>query len=152
MANAPDPTAALTPDLFERMVRGAPDAVVIADADGIIRLWNAAAAAMFGVAEADAVGRSMDFIIPEPQRERHWEGFYRVVRDGAPSRYGPGDMLRVPAVRADGARLSVEFTLQIVEAAGRRLAVATFRDVTEQWQTMRDLRARLRELEGEASP
>lgn len=144
----PDAGPDLTPEFFERLVRGAPDAIVIADADGIVRFWNAAATTLFGVPETEALGRAMDFFIPEPQRERHWDGFYRVMRHGEPSRYGPGEMLRVPALRSDGSRISVEFTLQICEVAGQRLAVATLRDVTEQWQTTRELRARIRELEG----
>src|SRR5499433_4290213 len=86
------------------------DAVVAADRDGIIRFWNAGAERIFGHAEADAVGQSLDLIIPERLRQRHWDGFRHTMATGQ-SRYGEGDLLSVPALRADGATISVEFTI-----------------------------------------
>src|SRR5579863_7306136 len=97
---------------FERfcrtLVREAPDAVVYADGAGIIRFWNAGAERIFGFAESEAVGRSLDMIIPENLRARHWAGFGQTMQSGR-SRYGAGDLLSVPALRKDGTRISIEF-------------------------------------------
>src|SRR6201982_3281440 len=97
-------------DFTERLVSGMSDAIVYADAEGVIRVWNRGAARIFGFAEAEAVGRSLDIIIPENLRERHWQGFRATMRTGQ-SRYSDGQLLSVPAVRKDGTRISVEFTI-----------------------------------------
>ncbi len=112
-----------------------------------MRFWNRGAEEIFGHSKDEAVGQSLDLIIPQGLRERHWQGFSEVMRHGKESRYGRRDLLRVPAMRKDGARISVEFSLQIVDVNGERPAVATLRDATEQWETVRELRRRLGDLE-----
>ena len=89
-----------------RLVSGMPDAIVYADAEGVIRLWNRGATRIFGFTEAEALGRSLDIIIPERLRERHWQGYRATMRTGQ-TRYRDGQVLSVPAVRKDGARISV---------------------------------------------
>ena len=130
--------------LFETIVRAAADAIVYADADGVIRFWNGGAERIFGYAAAEAVGQSLDIIIPERLRARHWEGFRRVMQSGK-SRYGAGDLLAVPAQRKDGARLSVEFTIvPLRDDAGRmRGMAAILRDVTRRFNEMKALREQL---------
>src|SRR5690348_17806723 len=96
--------------LCERIVRDAADAIVYADSEGVIRFWNAGATRIFGYPPSEAIGQSLDLIIPERQRVRHWEGYRRVMQTGQ-SRYGAGELLAVPALRKDGARISVEFTI-----------------------------------------
>ena len=105
------------PALSETIIREAADAIVYADAEGAIRFWNAAAERIFGYAATEAIGQSLDIIIPEKLRGRHWEGYRQVMQTGQ-SRYGAGDLLAVPAQRKDGTRISVEFT--IVPRARRR--------------------------------
>jgi PAS domain S-box-containing protein len=132
---------------FERLVRSAGDAIVIADSEGSIVFWNRAAERIFGFSEAEAVGRSLDLIIPERQRERHWEGYRNVMATGK-TRYG-SDVLRVPAVDKDGRRLSVAFTVTLLESGdgGSRAIAAIMRDETTRWEEERELRRRLTELE-----
>jgi PAS domain S-box-containing protein len=84
-------------NVYRQIVDGSPDAVVFGDAKGIIRLWNAGAEAIFGFTSGEALGQSMDIIIPERLRGRHWEGYDRVMATGV-SRYGAGDLLAVPAI------------------------------------------------------
>src|SRR4051794_23583665 len=91
----------------EQLVAGVSDAIVYADAEGAIRLWNRGATRMFGFAETEAIGRSLDIIIPERLRARHWKGFRATMRTGQ-SRYGEGHVLSVPAIRKDGGQISVE--------------------------------------------
>jgi PAS domain S-box-containing protein len=119
------------------------DAVVYADAEGLIRFWNKGAERMFGFAAAEALGRSLDIIIPERLRERHWAGYEKTMRTGE-TRYAAGDLLAVPALRRDGARLSVEFTiLPFHDDAGTMVGVAAvMRDVTARFEEMKALRRR----------
>src|SRR5919199_4792281 len=122
-------------------------AVVVADAEGVIRFWNPAAETMFGHARADALGQSLDLIIPEKLRGRHWDGYWRVMATGE-TEYA-GRTLSVPALRADGSRISVEFTVTLLPAADGAVAgiAAIMRDVTAQWEERRALTRRLAELE-----
>jgi PAS domain S-box-containing protein len=124
--------------------------VLYADRDGVIRVWNRGAEALFGFAAEEVVGKSMDCIIPEKQRSRHWEGWDRVMASGT-TRYGR-DVLAVPALRKDASTVSIEFTIQLLrDAAGRIEGMsAILRDVTVRFQREKALRARLRELEAKA--
>jgi len=124
-------------DFAGELVKRAPDAVIVADREGAIVLWNAGAERVFGVSAADALGKSLDLIIPERQRARHWEGWKRVVATGQSS-YGER-LLAVPAVRADGKRISIEFSIALIpDERGEICAVgAILRDVTERWERER---------------
>jgi PAS domain S-box-containing protein len=131
-------------DFAERLVSGMSDAIVYADAEGVIRVWNRGATRIFGFAEAEAVGRSLDIIIPENLRERHWHGYRATMRTGQ-SRYGDGQLLSVPAVRKDGTRVSVEFTIvPFTDDAGRMIGIAAvMRDATARFEELRALRRQL---------
>jgi PAS domain S-box-containing protein len=120
------------------------DAIVYADAEGVIRVWNRGATRVFGFAEAEAIGRSLDIIIPENLRERHWQGYRDTMQTGQ-SRYGDGQILSVPAVRKDGTRVSVEFTIvPFSDDAGRMIGIAAImRDATARFEELRALRRQL---------
>ena len=124
------------------------DAVVFCDRAGIIRLWNPGAERVFGYTSVEAVGQSLDLIIPESLRERHWTGYQAVMATGV-TRYDT-TVLAVPALRKDGSRISIEFTVALIRDRGQLLgAAALIRDVTERWERERALRkdlARLTEL------
>ena len=134
--------------LCRAIVEGAEDAIVFADREGIIRLWNRGAEAIFGFSSEEALGQTLDIIIPERLRERHWEGYRKVMASGS-SGYGR-ELLAVPAMRRDGVRISVEFSLVLLrDAAGRLLgSAAILRDVTARWQREKALKERLAALEG----
>ena len=136
--------------LCREIVEGSPDAIICADREGTIRLWNAGAEAMFGYRPDEVLGQSLDLIIPEKQRGQHWEGYHTVMATGV-TRYGR-ELLKVPAVRKDGARISLEFSIQLLrDAAGQPIgAAAILRDVTERWQQEKSLRERLAALEAKA--
>ncbi len=135
-------------DLWQRLIEGSPDAVLVSDRDGVTRSWNQAAARLFGFTAEEAVGRSMDLIIPERLRGRHWGGWEKVMETGV-TRYGDGQLLAVPAVHKDGRALSVEFSIQLLRGGDGRIewVVAVFRDVTERFQRDKALKLRLKELE-----
>ena len=128
----------------DRLYAGMSDAVIFADAEGKIRVWNQGATRIFGFTEADALGQSLDIIIPESLRERHWQGFDTTMRTGQ-SRYGAGDLLSVPAMRKDGKRISVEFTIvPFTDDAGQMIGIAAImRDVTARFEELRALRKQL---------
>ena len=117
------------------------DAIVAADKDGIIVFWNPGAERMFGYASADAVGRSLDIIIPARLRARHWDGYHRVMKTGE-SRYGHGDILAVPAIKKNGTGLSIEFSIIPLRNETNELAglIAIIRDVTKRFEEIRALR------------
>lgn len=134
-------------DFAERLVKEGADAVIHAGAEGRILSWNAAATRMFGHSEAEALGQSLDLIIPERLRGRHWQG-YNEVMHGRESRYGESDLLAVPAMHKDGRQLSVEFTiLPFRDAAGALIGIAAvLRDVTKRFEEVRALRRELAAL------
>lgn len=121
---------------------GGPDAVIFADREGLIRFWNAAATRLFGFTAEEALGRSLDLIIPERQRARHWAGYHAVMAGGT-GRHGPTALLSVPAVTKAGARLSIQFTVTPVTGADGRIEgiAALLRDVTPLWTELKRLRA-----------
>lgn len=94
----------------DRLIAGMSDAIVYADVEGVIRRWNGGATRIFGFTDTEALGQSLDIIIPESLRARHWHGYRTTIQTGQ-SRYGEGQLLSVPAVRKDGSRISVEFTI-----------------------------------------
>lgn len=141
-------------DRFCRILaREAADAVIYADAKGLIAFWNKGAERIFGFSEADAMGKSLDIIIPENLRKRHWDGYDETMRTGK-TRYGAGDVLAVPALRQDGTRISVEFTiLPFHDEAGRMVGIAAIlRDVTKRFEEMKALRRELANRKGASSP
>ncbi|MCH6567855.1 MAG: PAS domain S-box protein [Nitrospinae bacterium] len=136
--------------LHQQILEQVQDAIVVSDRDGMIRLWNRAAEAMFGYPAGEAVGQSLDIIIPERFREQHWEGYHKVLETGV-TRYGT-ELLAVPGVRKDGERISLEFSISILsDEAGERMGFAAIlRDVTERWKEQKALRERLADLEAKA--
>jgi PAS domain S-box-containing protein len=117
------------------------DAIVAADRRGIITFWNPGAERIFGYLGADAIGASLDIIIPQPLRKRHWDGYSRVM-NGGPSHYESGDLLAVPAMKMDGARISIEFTIvPLRDKAGDITGlIALIRDVTKRFEAMQALK------------
>src|ERR1017187_10859627 len=133
--------------LCEKIVEQSSIAIIGGDREGIMRLWNAAAESIFGWSAAEALGKSMDMIIPEKHRPRHWEGYDRVMETGV-TKYGQ-NVLAVPASTKDGRRISIEFNVVLLkDADGRVLGIAaTMQDVTARWERDKALHARLAELE-----
>jgi PAS domain S-box-containing protein len=132
--------------IAESLLHTRSDAIIAADSNGIIRFWNPGAERIFGHAAADAIGHSLDIIIPERLRERHWRGYRGTIATGN-SRYGEGDVLAVPALHKNGATISIEFTiLPLRDSSGIIVSiVAIIRDVTKRFEEIRQLRRRLAE-------
>ena len=131
-----------SPDWLARhIVDETPDAIIFADRENVIRLWNLGAERIFGYTAAEALGQSLDLIIPERWRNRHWEAYRQVMRTGV-TRYGQGELLAVPAQRKDGRRISIEFAVLLPRGAAGEIvgAVAIVRDVTERWEREKMLR------------
>src|SRR5262245_57860858 len=133
-------------DCLRKLVDEAADGILIADEDGIVRFWNPGATRIFGFTSQEAVGQSLDIIIPAALRERHWHGYAETIRTGQ-TRYGAGDLLAVPALRKDGTRISVEFSIVLFrDGAGRMTGMgAIMRDVTQRFEELKALRKALPE-------
>ena len=136
---------------YKQLVEVIGDAVVVCDAAGAITVWNDAAVRMFGFTREDAMGKSLDIIIPERQRSRHWDGYHKTMSTGQ-TRYG-SDLLRVPALHKDGHTLSIAFTVAMLHDEERKVTaiVAVIRDETVRWGEERELKARVAQLEAEAA-
>lgn len=133
------------------IVATAGDAIIAADANGAIGLWSAAATRMFGYTEEETLGKSLDLIIPERLRKRHWEGYDKSMATGT-TRYG-NDVLRVPAAHKDGRSMSIVFTVAMLFAPDGKVSaiVAIIRDETVRFNEERALKKRVAELEARAS-
>ncbi|MFF7449045.1 MULTISPECIES: PAS domain S-box protein [unclassified Streptomyces] len=132
----------LNPDVVLAMADQAPDAIVIVDGEGLIRYWNRGAERVFGFPAADVAGRSLDVIIPERHRKRHQQGFEEAMERGY-SKYGDADLLNVPALAADGRKLSIEFSVVLLPGPdGSTYVGAVIRDVTARRERERELMRR----------
>ena len=133
--------------LCREIIDHTPLAVVFGDREGIIRLWNSGAELMFGFSAAEAVGQSMDIIVPEKHRPKHWEGYDRVMQTGI-TKYGR-EVLSVPALTKSGKRISIEFNVALLRDETGQVAgvAATITVVTARWVRDKALRARIAELE-----
>jgi PAS domain S-box-containing protein len=130
--------------LIEAILGTQSDAIIATDRDGVIDFWNPGAKRIFGFSADDAIGRSLDLIIPDNLRARHWESFNRVMATGE-SHYGHGDLLSVPALTKNGQRISVEFTIVMLKDEQMRPAgtIAILRDVTKRFEELRALKRQL---------
>lgn len=127
--------------LSVRIVADSPDAILYSDREGVIRLWNQGCERVFGFTAAEAVGQSLEIIIPENLRERHDRGHAETMRTGK-TKYGSGDLLSVPALRKDGTRISVEFSIiPFKNDTGDMIGMAAImRDVTKRFEELKALR------------
>jgi PAS domain S-box-containing protein len=130
--------------LADAVLNTSSDAIVASDKDGIIQFWNPGAERIFGYQNGDAIGKSLDIIIPERLRARHWQGYRQVMATGE-SRYGHGDVLAVPGIRKDGTGVSLEFTIVPVRDERSQMIgmVAIMRDVTARFGELRALRQKI---------
>lgn len=133
---------------YNALANSMSDAVIYANAQGRIQFWNSGAVRIFGFSEPEAIGRSLDIIIPENLRQRHWAGFNETMRTGK-SHYQAGALLAVPALRKDGSRISVEFTvIPFRHEGGGMLGIgAVIRDVTVRFEETKALRKQLAEAQ-----
>jgi PAS domain S-box-containing protein len=130
--------------LGDALLNSASDAIIATDHEGRIIFWNPGAERIFGFTAGQATGQSLDMIIPENLRARHWAGYRHTMETGM-SRYGHGDLLSVPGLTKDGRRLSVEFTIALLRNDQQEVTgtVAVLRDVTKRFEEVRDLKRRL---------
>jgi PAS domain S-box-containing protein len=133
--------------IYRQIIENSQDAILFADREGIIELWNSGAEAIFGYTKEEVRGKSLDLIVPEKLRQRHWDGYQKVMKTGK-TRYGK-ELLKVPAIRKDGTSISVEFTIMLVRNLQNEIigTAAIIRDVTERWKQEKELKQKLKLLE-----
>jgi PAS domain S-box-containing protein len=149
VTSTPEPTDHVA---LAQLMRDLADAVVIADPAGTIVFWNGAATTLFGWAADEAIGNSLDLIIPERLRTRHWDGYRRVMETGRTD-YGTR-LLEVPAVHRDGHTVSIAFTVTLLSRPGEQrpdAIAAVLRDDTARRQELLALRNRIEKLERSAT-
>jgi PAS domain S-box-containing protein len=135
------------PGLVDAVLAMASDAIIATDRTGIISFWNPGAVRIFGFTPDEAIGSSLDLIIPHNLQARHWAGFNRVMETGD-GHYGHGDLLSVPALTKSGRRISVEFTIMMLKDEKNHPTgtVAILRDVTKHFEESRKLKRKLEEF------
>ena len=132
--------------VYGKLVNDTRDAVVVADTNGVLQLWNTGAESMFGYTAKEALGQPLDLIIPDRFRDRHWDG-YKGVMNTAHTKYDT-ELLAVPAQTKDGRRISIEFTITLLQDdAGELHGIgAIIRDVTDHRNEDNNIREQLSEL------
>ena len=137
-----------TVDLHD-LVSAIGDAIVVSDANGAITLWNEAAERLFGYSEAEALGQSLDLMIPERLRERHWEGYVKTMETGE-TRYG-SEVLQVPAIDKAGRSFSIAFTVALLRSADGKVSgiAAVIRDDTKRFEKDRAQRKQINDLKAQ---
>ena len=136
---------------LHQLVECVGDAIIVADAHEKIVLWNPSATRIFGYTEQEALGHTLDLIVPERQRQRHNEGYSHSMETGT-TRYGTS-LLKVPAKHKDGGTLSIAFTVGMLfdDSGKANGVVAIIRDETERFAQERALKMRLADLENRTS-
>lgn len=117
--------------VFQLLVEQGPDAIIFADREGTIRVWNASAAALFGYTPDEAIGRSLNLIIPEHLRHAHWEGFHQAIARGQ-TKLGR-QALKTRAIPKTGQKLYVTLAFAVIkDREGKAMgAIATAREFTD---------------------
>jgi PAS domain S-box-containing protein len=132
---------------LHQLVECVGDAIVVADANEKIVLWNPAATRIFGYSEAEALGKTLDLIVPERHRQKHKEGYSKSMETGT-TRYGTS-LLKVPAKHQDGSTLSIAFTVGMLFDGSQKAngVVAIIRDETQRFAEERALKKQISDLE-----
>lgn len=145
------PSHLMDPALFEAIVEQIPDALIFADCDGVIRVWNHGAEAVFGFTAGEILGRSLDVIIPEQLRAGHWKGFRRAIDNGK-TQYG-NQVRTTRSIHKDGRKLYVDLSFGlVVDPKGAVVgAVAVGRDCSDRFESEKALRGQIAALGGRAS-
>jgi PAS domain S-box-containing protein len=135
------------PGLFQALIEQLADAVVFADRDGLIRVWNAGAESVFGYSAHEVLGRRLDVLIPERLRSAHWAAFDAAIETGL-MKHGRESMT-TRSIRKDGSDLYVDLSFALVkDGSGHVLgSVAVARDITSRFRTDKESRKRIAELE-----
>ncbi|MFZ2628824.1 MAG: PAS domain S-box protein [Rugosibacter sp.] len=100
-------------NLFQAIIEQAPDAMIYADKNGTIRVWNRGAEAIFGYAAEEAIGKNLDVIIPERFRRAHWDGFNKAIAAGQTRHSGKAMTTR--SVHKNGNKLYVDMSFSLVK-------------------------------------
>ncbi len=142
----------LSRTVADAVLDGAAEAILAADRSGTIQIWNPGAERIFGYSASEAIGQSLDLIIPERLHARHWSGYGQVMATGQ-SRYAAGDLLSVPGLHKDGQQISLEFTIVPLQDGNGCLTgvAAVVRDVTKPFEELKALRRKLALVTGSST-
>lgn len=128
------------------ILRCMPEALIFSDLEGIIRLWNPGAEAIFGFTATESIGQSLDLIIPEHLRKAHWDGFHKAIVRGG-TKPGRGSLV-TRSLHKSGGQIYVDMSFAMVKnQAGEMLgAMAVARDATARYLEEKNIRRQLAEL------
>ena len=133
--------------MYKKIIEASQDAVIMADRNGVLCLWNNGAETIFGYSSDEVIGKTLDLIIPNRFRERHWNGYMNVIATSV-TKYS-NNMLAVPAQKKDGTLISIEFTITMLadESGFLHGIAAIIRDVTTRRNEENKIKEKLAALE-----
>ena len=133
--------------LYRALIEGLADAMIFTDRDGLIRVWNSGAEAVFGHRADEIIGKSLDVLVPDRLRSAHWAGFDTAMETGQLKHVRQSMTTR--SIHKDGSDLYIDMSFALVrDDTGLVLgAVAVARDVTDRFKAEREARKRLVALE-----
>ncbi|MFC7518800.1 PAS domain-containing protein [Herbaspirillum sp. GCM10030257] len=132
--------------LYQRILESMPEALILSDLEGTIKIWNAGAASLFGYASDEALGRSLNLIIPDHLRKAHWDGFHQAIMRGSTAHGKRSAITR--SLHKGGQQLYVDMSFAVVSDSDGKIigALAVARDATERYVEERNLRRQLAEM------
>jgi PAS domain S-box-containing protein len=105
-------------------IKSETQATIVADRDGIIREWNLAAERIFGFSAAEAIGQTLDLVVPEEERADHWRNYRRVIATNIIN-YSPDHILDVEGLRKDGSHVPLDAMLKPIRDPSGRITGIT---------------------------
>lgn len=132
--------------LSQLIIESMPEALIFSDPEGAIKIWNAGATSLFGYTPEDALGRSLNLIIPDHLRKAHWDGFHQAIMRGSTTHGRRSAITR--ALHKAGQQLYVDMSFSVVGDNDGKIigALAIARDATERYVEERNLRRQLAEM------
>ena len=133
------------------MVKAVPEAIIFADLKGLVRYWNRGAEEIFGFTAQEAMGQSLDLIIPERMRQAHWDGYYKAIEYGD-TYSGRGSRVTRSLHKEEGRSLYVDMSFAIVKDHEGKVigSLAVARDATERFTAEKEMRKQIAALSANA--
>jgi PAS domain S-box-containing protein len=131
------------------LVETSTDAIISANEEGRITLWNKAAEKIFGYSEGEALGKPLTLIMPEEYRERHGRGFKHYLETGETRVIGK--TVELEGLRKDGTKFPLELSLSDMRRDERHIFTAVIRDITERKGLVEEIKQHHEELKAYAS-
>ena len=131
---------------YQAVTQTATDAIISADAQGVIEDWNVGAAHLFGYAQTEVIGQPLTLLMPQRFRDGHLDGMKRVQSGG--ERHVMGRTVEMAGRHKDGSEFPVEISLSEWTVASQQHFTGTIRDISERKRAQAALHAAAEQFRG----